>query len=340
MFIFLALLFIGLLVCSVFIYTFLFADNINDLPGEDNRTIYIHTGYNFDSTVVSLRRQNIIKHPNTFIWAAQKLQYNKHLHPGRYIISKNSGNLYLLRRINTGKQDPVKITFNNIQDKNQLAKRIAGKLEATEEELIEAFNRPQLLDSLQLTEENFSTVFLANTYEFYWNTTAEQFVQRMLKEYDKFWTNNKRQKAEQLHLTPTEVIILASIIQKESNHYDEYPRIAGVYINRLKKGIALQADPTVMYALNTLGIRKRVYKNDLKTPSPYNTYINRGLPPGPICLPELKSIERTLDAEQHNYLYFCAREDFSGYHAFAETWNQHLQNARQYQRALNQHNIH
>ncbi len=335
-----ALVLICFCICTPFIYKILLSDNINDIPGQQTRTIYIPSGGNFESVLNSLKQQRVLKNTKTFIWFAKKINYDKCIYPGRYVLSNNSGNLLILGKLRTGKQDPIQITFNNIQNKKQLAKRIAGKLEATEQELIDAFNQPELLDSLHLTEENFTTIFLANTYEFYWNTSANQFVQRMLKEYNKFWTSRKRRKAEELNLSPTEVIILASIVQKESNHYDEYPRIAGVYINRLNKGIALQADPTVMFALNRLGIKRRVYKNDLKTPSPYNTYISPGLPPGPICLPELKSIEKILDAEQHNYIYFCAKEDFSGYHAFAETWQQHLQNARQYQRALNRHNIH
>jgi UPF0755 protein len=283
--------------------------------------------------------QGYLKNMKTFQWLANQLHYKDHVKPGKYIIPNSAGNLSLLRKLRAGRQDPVRITFNNIQGKEQLAEKISGKLEASKNNLLAEFNNRHFLDSLDLTEENFPTIFLSNTYEFYWNTTAKQFIAKMLKEYNKFWTAERKEKAQSLGMSPTDITILASIVQKESNHYDEYPIIAGVYINRLNRGMPLQADPTVMYALNKLGVQRRVYTGDLKIQSPYNTYINRGLPPGPICLPERKSIEQTLDAQNHNYMYFCAREDFSGYHAFAETWQQHLENARRYQKALNDHNI-
>ncbi len=276
----------------------------------------------------------------SFKLVSSKLKYEESIKPGRYLIDNNTGNLQLVRKLRAGAQDPVKITFNNIQNKEQLAKRIAAQIEATETELLTEFNNQQFLDSLQLTEDNFPTIFLANTYEFYWNTSSREFISRMLKEYNKFWTEKRKAKAQAIGLTPTEVIILASIVQKESTKYDEYPIISGVYLNRLKIGMPLQADPTVLHALKKLGISRRVLHADLKIQSPYNTYINKGLPPGPICLPELKSIDETLNAEEHNYLYFCAREDFSGYSNFAESWEQHLENARKYQKALNERNIH
>ncbi|HRB70071.1 MAG TPA: endolytic transglycosylase MltG, partial [Chitinophagales bacterium] len=263
----------------------------------------------------------------------------QHIMPGRYVISNNTGNLFLIRKLYSGSQTPVKITFNNIQDKEHFAEKISTQIEATKDELVNEFNNPTLLDSLKLTEENFPTIFLANTYEFYWNTTAKEFVARMLKEYTKFWNDSRREKATELGLSPTEVIILASIIQKESTKYDEYPTIAGVYLNRLKIGMPLQADPTVLFGLKKLGVSRRVLHRDLKINSPYNTYIHKGLPPGPICLPELKSIDETLNAESHKYIYFCAKEDFSGYANFAETWQQHKANARKYQKALDERNI-
>lgn len=320
-------------------FKLLFQDNISDNKDGKNHILYIKTGSTFDDVIDELKREHILKNPETFKIVAKQLNYSTSVKPGRYIIPKNSGNLLLVRKLRNGLQDPVRITFNNIQNKEQLAEKIADKLETTKEELLSEFNNEQFLDSLQLTEDNFPTIFLANTYEFYWNTSARQFIERMLKEYNKFWTPNRLSKAESLSLTPTEVIILASIVQKESNHYDEYSRIAGVYINRLQRGMPLQADPTVMYALKKLGIVRRVYLADLKVNSPYNTYLHTGLPPGPICLPELKSIDQTLDAEEHNYMYFCAKEDFSGYHAFAETWEQHKANAANYQKALNKRNI-
>ncbi|HRH56544.1 MAG TPA: endolytic transglycosylase MltG [Chitinophagales bacterium] len=337
-----SVLFILIIVFLGFIlsYKLLFADNINDNPSKKQHIFLIHTGSSYSNVLAALKKQHVIKNMETFKLVAKKLQYDEHIKPGRYLIDNNTGNLFLIRKLRSGNQDPVRITFNNIQNKEQLAERISMQIEATKAELLEEFNNPHFLDSLNLTEDNFPTIFLANTYEFYWNTSAKQFIERMLKEYNKFWTEKRISKAQAIGLSPTDVTILASIIQKESNHYDEYPVIAGVYLNRIKIGMPLQADPTVLYALKKLGISRRVLNADLKIQSPYNTYINKGLPPGPICLPELKSIEETLNAEEHNYLYFCAREDFSGYSNFAETWEQHLENARKYQKVLNERDIH
>ena len=324
----------------IFFFKLLFADNIDNHSSKKEHVFYIHTGDSYSKVLKSLKEQHIIKDMESFKLVSSKLKYEERIKPGRYLIDNNTGNLQLIRKLRAGAQDPVKITFNNIQNKEQLAKRIAAQIEATETELLTEFNNQQFLDSLQLTEDNFPTIFLANTYEFYWNTSSREFISRMLKEYNKFWTEKRKAKAQAIGLTPTEVIILASIVQKESTKYDEYPIISGVYLNRLKIGMPLQADPTVLHALKKLGISRRVLHADLKIQSPYNTYINKGLPPGPICLPELKSIDETLNAEEHNYLYFCAREDFSGYSNFAESWEQHLENARKYQKALNERNIH
>ncbi|HOY41928.1 MAG TPA: endolytic transglycosylase MltG [Chitinophagales bacterium] len=324
----------------IFFFKLLFADNIDNHSSKKEHVFYIHTGDSYSKVLKSLKEQHIIKDMESFKLVSSKLKYEESIKPGRYLIDNNTGNLQLVRKLRAGAQDPVKITFNNIQNKEQLAKRIAAQIEATETELLTEFNNQQFLDSLQLTEDNFPTIFLANTYEFYWNTSSREFISRMLKEYNKFWTEKRKAKAQAIGLTPTEVIILASIVQKESTKYDEYPIISGVYLNRLKIGMPLQADPTVLHALKKLGISRRVLHADLKIQSPYNTYINKGLPPGPICLPELKSIDETLNAEEHNYLYFCAREDFSGYSNFAESWEQHLENARKYQKALNERNIH
>ena len=323
----------------LYFYKVAFADNVNNSSKQKYQTLLIPTGANFDDVLYILKSNKVLKNSNTFIRVAKALKYDTHVKPGRYLLSNNAGNFTIVRKLRAGAQDPVKIVFNNIQNKEQLAENIAKQIEASKSDLLKEFNNPVLLDSMNLTEDNFPTIFLANTYEFYWNTSAKKFVERMLKEYNKFWTDRRKDKAQELGLSPTEATILASIVQKESNHYDEYPEIAGVYINRLHQNWPLQADPTVMYALNKLGIRRRVYYADLKIQSPYNTYINKGLPPGPICLPERKSIEETLDANDSKYMYFCAKEDFSGYHVFAETLEQHEENAKRYQQALNEKKV-
>lgn len=324
----------------ILFYSLLLSDNISDLPNGKKHVLFIYTGSTYNDVISTIKKEHILKNIEPFELIAKKIGYDKNIRPGRYILSNHAGNLMLLRKLRAGSQDPVNITFNNVQNKEHLAEKIANQIEASKESLLNEFNNKHLLDSLELTEENFPTIFLANTYQFYWNTSAKEFINRMLKEYKKFWNEKRLQEAQALSLSPTEVTILASIIQKESTKYDEYPIIAGVYMNRLNIGMPLQADPTVLFGLKKLGISKRVNNADLKIDTPYNTYRNKGLPPGPICLPEMKSIDETLNAENHKYLYFCAKEDFSGYSNFAETWEKHLENARKYQRALNERNIH
>lgn len=335
--------FLFLFICGfiffIFFFKLLFADNIKNNPKRKYHVLLVYTGSTYNDVLKSLEKQHIIKNMQTFKLVCKKLDYEQRVKPGRYIIQNNMSNLFLVRKLRSGNQDPVSITFNNVQNKEQLAEKIAVWIEASKEDLLKEFNNKAFLDSLNLTEDNFPTIFLGNTYEFYWNTSAKQFIERMLKEYHKFWSESRVQKAQSIGLTPTEVIILASIIQKETTKYDEFPIIAGVYLNRMRIGMPLQADPTVLFAKKKLGISQRVTNADLKIDSPYNTYRNKGLPPGPICLPEIKSIEETLNAEEHKYLYFCAKEDFSGYSNFAETWEQHLENARRYQKALNDRNI-
>jgi len=337
---FLILIFFLIFSGSILFYELLFSDNIHDLQNKKNHVFFVYTGSSYNDVIALLKKQHIIKNMKTFELVAKRFHYDEHIRPGRYVLNNYSGNLMLVKKLRSGSQDPVNITFNNVQNKEQLAEKISKQIEASKDDLLSEFNNRKFLDSLDLTEDNFPTIFLANTYQFYWNTSAKEFINRMLKEYHKFWTESRLQKAQSLSLSPTEVIILASIIQKESTKYDEYPIIAGVYMNRLQIGMPLQADPTVLFGLKKLGISRRVNSADLKSDTPYNTYRNKGLPPGPICLPELKSIDETLNADDHNYLYFCAKEDFSGYSNFAETWEQHLANARKYQKALDEHNIH
>jgi UPF0755 protein len=335
----LLVLFLFFLAISIIFYKVLFADNIRNHATQASHELLIRTGSDYEDVVRQLKKQRILQNFKSFELISRRLHYNEHVKPGRYLIKNNMGNLRLVQLLRSGSQTPVRIVINNIQSKYQLAQKVSSQLECSRSELLIEFNDPHLLDSLKLTEDNFPTLFLSNTYEFYWNTSARQFIVRMMKEYNKFWNEDRRDNAAELGLDPTGATILASIVQKESNHYDEYPRIAGVYINRLKIGMALQADPTVMFALNKLGIKRRVYKADLRINSPYNTYLHTGLPPGPICLPELKSIDQVLNAEEHDYLYFCAKDDFSGYHAFAATWEEHLLNAKNYQKALNENHI-
>ncbi|NQY68796.1 MAG: endolytic transglycosylase MltG, partial [Flavobacteriales bacterium] len=216
--------------------------------------------------------------------------------------------------------------------------RIGKQIEADSISILTLLKDGHYLNRINVKSESVLSIFIPNTYEFYWDTSAQDFIQRMKKEYGEFWSVSRLKKAKKVGLSKIEVSVLASIIQKETSKNDEKPRIAGVYLNRLKKGMKLQADPTLIYALKDFTIRRVLNKHKL-IDSPYNTYMNAGLPPGPICLPEIASIDAVLESESHNYLFFCAKEDFSGYHSFAASYGQHLLNARRYQRELNKRKI-
>jgi len=219
-----------------------------------------------------------------------------------------------------------------------LAEKVSDQIEAEKDDIILLLKDDAILKHYGFNLYTIPGMFVPNTYEFWWNTDAEGFLDRMYKEYDHFWNSEKKRKAEEINLTPNQVITLASIIISETNKTDEYRRIAGVYMNRLKTGMKLQADPTVKFALNDFE-RQRILTRDIDVDSPYNTYKFYGLPPGPIAIPDMRAIDAVLNYERNDYLYFCAKEDFSGYHNFARTLEQHNKNARLYQRALNRQRI-
>ena len=247
-------------------------------------------------------------------------------------------NLDLVRMLRAGRQVPVQVTFNTIRTKEELAKKITANLEVSEEQFLALLQDSVYIRNFEFEEETILSLFIPNTYEFWWNTSATGLFDRMHEEYQKFWTEERKQKAAALGLSQKEVSTLASIVQAESQKSDERPRIAGVYLNRLRMGMPLQADPTLVFAAGDFTI-KRVTAKQMAIDSPYNTYKYTGLPPGPINLPDLNSLDAVLNAEKHDYLYFCAKADFSGYHSFAVSYNEHLNNARRYQQALNAANI-
>ena len=214
-----------------------------------------------------------------------------------------------------------------------LAGRISRQIEADSIAIVRLLNNTDSLAAWGFNLQTIPALFLPNTYEFYWNTDAWQFTKKMRQEYDKYWTEERKDKAKAIGLSPIQVSILASIVDKETNKTDEMARIAGVYLNRLRDGWLLQADPTLVFAIGDFEIR-RVLNIHKEVESPYNTYKYKGLPPGPICIPSLQSINAVLNAEKHNYYYFCAKEDFSGYHVFAKTLTEHNRNAQRYQHAL------
>lgn len=272
----------------------------------------------------------------------QQVSFEQSYIPGRFLLKKGMSNYDLIQALKYNV--PVKLTFNNQETIEKLVSRISSQIEPDSLTLMNVFLEPDFLKENNFSKENVLSMFIPNTYEFYWNTTPLKVRNQMHKEYTKFWNDERRAKAEALGLTPNEVVTLASIVQKETAKVDERPKVAGAYLNRLERGMLLQADPTVVYSKKILSndfeqIIKRVYFNDLKLDSPYNTYMYNGLPPGPIAMPDISSIDAVLNPEKHNYIFFCASVDRIGYHEFAENYAQHNVNSSKYSAWLDKNNI-
>lgn len=311
-----------------------FAPNVTDT--EDY--LYVKTGAQFEDLMLEVGEKNILRDTASFRWAAVNMEYPSRIKPGKYKLNKGMNNRTLINMLGGGFQEPVKLRFQNIRLKEQFAGFLATQIEPDSTSLINLMNSDTLAANYGFNTDNFFTMFIPNTYELYWNISTDDFFTRMHEEYGKFWTAERKEKAQALNLTPIQVSILASIVKGEALHVDEMPKIAGLYINRLQKGILLQADPTVIFATNDFTIR-RVLNKHLLTNSPYNTYIYKGLPPGPIMMPSIASIDAVLNYQKHTYIYMCAKEDFSGYHNFSSNVAEHLVNARKFQQALNERNI-
>ncbi len=307
-------------------------------PNGDEVSIYIPTGSSFKDVQQVLYEKGLIIHRNNFIWWAEKKNYPELIKPGRYKIQDKMNNDEIVGLLRSGNQTPVKVIFNNIRDIYQLSGKVSEQIEADSISIVKAILNVSRMKSYDLNNETISTIFIPDTYEFYWNTTAEGFTDRMYEEYLLFWNTERKAKLAELGMSIPEIVTLASIVERETNKSDEKQMIAGVYINRLEKGWRLQADPTLIYALNDYSI-KRVLNIHLDYDSPYNTYKYGGIPPGPICIPSISSIYAVLNYTNDGYLYFCARDDLSGYHAFAKTNTQHNRNARKYQKALDKMRI-
>ncbi|PKP18083.1 MAG: endolytic transglycosylase MltG [Bacteroidetes bacterium HGW-Bacteroidetes-21] len=331
-----AILVLGLCITGWSYYKKVFHPNINITKNETY--LYIPTGSDFDAVMQILQNKGWLINTASFEWVAELKNYPSQVKPGKYKIKKGMSNNDLVNLLRSGRQEPVKVTFNNIRKPEELAGRVASYIEADSISIIDLYRSSEAREEYGFAGDKFFTMFIPNTYEFYWNTSAEDFFERMAKEYKDFWNEERKEKAKRTGLSQSEITILASIVEKESLRRDEQPSIAGVYINRIRTGMLLQADPTVVFAIGDFTI-KRVLKKQLEFDSPYNTYIHKGLPPGPICLPQSSTIDAVLNYKDHKYLYFCAKEDFSGYHNFAKNLEQHNLNARKYQAALNKLNI-
>lgn len=298
--------------------------------------VEIPTGSNYQDVEKIL--SPLVKNMNDFEVIAKRRSYPEHVKPGRFLLKKGMSAFQLVAAMR--RNVPVKLAFNNQERLENLCERLSSQIEPDTAKLLATFRDTEFLKKNGFTKDNVFAMFLPNTYEVYWNISADKFRGRMLDEYNRFWTKERLGKAVALNLTPVQVITVASIVHKESVKKSERPTIAGVYLNRLNQGMALQADPTVIYALKLRDndfdqIIKRVLYNDLFIKSPYNTYQNIGLPPGPIAMPDVDAIDAVLNAEKHDYIYFCASVEKFGYHVFASTYEQHQVNAKKYADWLN-----
>lgn len=318
-------------------YNIFLAPAMNLQHGE-SKHIYIQSDWGFEETMQMLEDEGILRYPLVFRKLASFKKYPSLVRPGRFKITSEMSNNELVTLLRIGKQDPVNVVFNNIRTPQQLAGRIARQIEADSLSLINVFTDSTYHLKYGVPQHQLAMMFIPNTYEFFWNTSAEGFMERMHREYLAFWNENRLARLAEIKLTKAEVITLASIIEMETSRNDEKAKIAGVYMNRLRIGMRLQADPTLVFAHGDFTLR-RVLNRHKEIVSPYNTYRYAGLPPGPISFPSISSIDAVLNYESHNYFYFAAREDFSGYHNFSRTYQQHLVNARRYHRALNERNI-
>ncbi len=322
---------------SFYFYQVFFSPNAL-IQSDVNYMLKIPTNASYKTVTNTLYDDNVVNDMLSFGFVAKVLDYQENVRPGLYTITPKMTNLDLVRLLRSGRQTPVRVTFNNVRTKEDLAEKITANLEVTQEQFLAMIKDSVYIRKFDFEEETIMGMFVPNTYEFWWDTGAEALFDRMYKEYESFWTDARKEKASRMGMSRKEVSTLASIVQAESQKADERPRIAGVYLNRLRMDMPLQADPTLVFALGDFSL-KRVLNVHKLTDSPYNTYLYAGLPPGPINLPDINSLDAVLNAENHKYLYFCAKEDFSGYHAFATTLEQHNTNARRYQAALNASNI-
>ncbi len=320
---------------SFFAAYVLFVPNIK-LVGKEKNYLYIRDNNAYSDVRVSLKSH--LKSGFTFHLTAKLLNYDKKIRTGRYELTGSMNNFTLVRKLRSGSQTPVRLTFNNIRTKEQLAKRLSVQLMADSVSIVNLLNDSLFLSQYGFNKFNSVAVFIPNTYEIFWDSDANEIFDRMLKEYNKFWNTERKTKAALIPLTLTEVSTLASIIEEESNLNNERPIIAGLYINRLKINMPLQADPTVKFAFGDFTLR-RVIGEPLQVKSPYNTYKNKGLPPGPIRITTPTAIDAVLNFKNHDYIFMCAKETLNGEHNFAVTWNEHERNAKKYQQALNERKI-
>lgn len=308
----------------------------NAVRGGRPRDFYISVRDDYASVTDSLLPA--LRHSWAFGVYARRIDLAETFKPGHYLLEPGMSVVEVARMLKLGLQTPVRVTFNNVRTPAQLAQKLAGQLDADSVSFMRALTSPAEARRVGFDSLTLFSMFIPDSYEFYWTVTPEEFLTRMKREYDRFWTPRRDSLRTRSGLSRLGVMTLASIVYEETRKTDEMPRIAGVYVNRLHRGIPLQADPTVKYAMQDFGLRRILHRH-LKYPSPYNTYMNKGLPPSPICMPSVAAIDAVLGFERHDYIFFCARPTFDGYHNFARTLREHNANARAYSAELDRRKI-
>lgn len=316
---------------TFYAYQLVYTPNI--LVDQEDRLLIIKEGDTFKDIQQEIHEGNYAQDLISFSFLAKLMKYDNQIKPGRYLLKRNMSNLRALQLLKSGAQEPVRITFNNVRLIPELAEKITRNLGMTPEEFEAALIQFSMSNTYGLNKDNVLVMFIPNTYEVYYNISPSALVKRMYQEYENFWNEDRERKAKKIGLTRTEISVLASIVQAETIRADEAPTIAGLYLNRLKQGIPLQADPTLVFAVGDFTL-KRILNVHKEIDSPYNTYRYAGLPPGPINLPEISSLEAVLNYTPSDYIYMCAKEDFSGRHNFTSDYQEHMNNAIRYQKAL------
>ena len=324
---------VGIVACLNYYYTFHYRNTVSSPP--DGGVVKIYRSYSYYDLCNIMTSSGVLVSNKTFLRAAKHMDLCKDFKPGRYIFRQGMNNKAIIRTLSHGWQEPINLSFNGYtRSMSKFASILAGELEPDSARFAAALTDRNLIDSLGFKPETFPAMFIPNTYQVYWTLTPEEFISRMHEEYENFWCGERDEKAATIGMTREEVSTLASIVIEETKYEPEMPTIAGVYINRLHKGMPLQADPTVKFALAEDGLT-RILNKHLGVDSPYNTYEHKGLPPGPITIPPISAIDAVLNYQHHNYLYFCAKATFDGQHSFSSTYAGHLENARAYHRSLN-----
>jgi len=300
---------------------------------ENKKSFYIKTGSTFNDVMDGISAEGILKNPGTFKLVAKQLGYDQKVKAGKYVIEKGESIYTIIKKLRSGRQTPVRLVINKLRTKEDLAKKIGSVFECDSATFLNLLNNADSLNKYGLDTNIAMTAIIPNTYNILWNTSARGIFKKLYEEQEIFWNEERRKKASALNLSPAQAYTLASIVEEETNKESDKGKIASVYLNRLETGMRLAADPTVKFAMKDFGL-KRIYFKHLQFPSPYNTYQNSGLPPGPICTPSSKTIDAVLNAPSTSYLFFVAKPDLNGYSNFASNYTDHMKYAKEYQRAL------